>query len=145
MLFRSDVSQDTIISEYDCGTRQGVEMMPLIEGGEIIERLGDRILGRVVLEDIVDPYTGEVLVASGAAGADRSRSSRRIPVCATTNEMRRESTVSRPGRSSPVRTAAPTRASHARRGLRSPRRLPCSGRLRAVGCRRGPSACPPVA
>ena len=36
-------------------------MMPLIEGGEIIERLGDRILGRVVLEDIVDPYTGEVL------------------------------------------------------------------------------------
>ncbi|MFN0250204.1 MAG: DNA-directed RNA polymerase subunit beta' [Kofleriaceae bacterium] len=58
-----DVSQDTIISEFDCGTRQGVEMMPLIEGGEIIERLGDRILGRVVLEDIVDPYTGEVLVA----------------------------------------------------------------------------------
>jgi DNA-directed RNA polymerase subunit beta' len=57
-----DVSQDTIISEYDCGTRQGVEMMPLIEGGEIIERLGDRILGRVALEDIVDPYTGEVLV-----------------------------------------------------------------------------------
>jgi DNA-directed RNA polymerase subunit beta' len=56
-----DVSQDTIISEFDCGTRQGVEMMPLIEGGEIIERLGDRILGRVVLEDIVDPYTGEVL------------------------------------------------------------------------------------
>ncbi|TMQ05020.1 MAG: DNA-directed RNA polymerase subunit beta' [Deltaproteobacteria bacterium] len=56
-----DVSQDTIISEFDCGTRQGVEMMPLIEGGEIIERLGDRILGRVVLEDVVDPYTGEVL------------------------------------------------------------------------------------
>ena len=41
-------------------------MMPLIEGGEIIERLGDRILGRVVLEDIVDPYTGEVLVAANA-------------------------------------------------------------------------------
>jgi DNA-directed RNA polymerase subunit beta' len=56
-----DVSQDNIISEFDCGTRQGAEMMPLIEGGEIIERLGDRILGRVVLEDIVDPYTGEVL------------------------------------------------------------------------------------
>src|SRR4029079_17143815 len=46
-----DVSQDTIISEFDGGTRSGVEMMPLIEGGEIIERLGDRILGRVVLED----------------------------------------------------------------------------------------------
>ncbi len=59
-----DVSQDTIISEFDCGTRQGMEMMPLIEGGEIIERLGDRILGRVVLEDVVDPYTGEVLCAA---------------------------------------------------------------------------------
>ena len=44
----------------------GVEMMPLIEGGEIIERLGDRILGRVVLEDIVDPYTGEVLCPSNS-------------------------------------------------------------------------------
>ncbi|MCA9676511.1 MAG: DNA-directed RNA polymerase subunit beta', partial [Myxococcales bacterium] len=56
-----DVAQDTIISEFDCGTRQGAEILPLIEGGEIIERLGDRILGRVALEDIVDPYTGEVL------------------------------------------------------------------------------------
>jgi DNA-directed RNA polymerase subunit beta' len=61
-----DVSQDTITSLFDCGTRQGVEMMPLIEGGEIIERLGDRILGRVALEDIVDPYTGEVLVPANA-------------------------------------------------------------------------------
>src|SRR5256885_16210593 len=61
-----DVSQDTIISEFDCGTRQGAEMMPLIEGGEIIERLGDRILGRVVLEDIVDPYTGEILCPANA-------------------------------------------------------------------------------
>ena len=61
-----DVSQDNIISEFDCGTRQGVEMTPLIEGGEIIERLGDRILGRVVLEDVVDPYTGEVLCPANA-------------------------------------------------------------------------------
>ena len=36
----------------------------LIEGGEIIERLGDRILGRTALEDVVDPYTGEILVGS---------------------------------------------------------------------------------
>jgi DNA-directed RNA polymerase subunit beta' len=61
-----DVSQDTIVSEFDCGTLEGVEMMPLIEGGEIIERLGDRILGRVALEDIVDPYTGEVLVPANS-------------------------------------------------------------------------------
>jgi len=61
-----DVSQDNIVSEFDCGTRQGMEMMPLIEGGEIIERLGDRILGRVAMEDIVDPYTGEVLVPNNS-------------------------------------------------------------------------------
>jgi DNA-directed RNA polymerase subunit beta' len=66
-----DVSQDTIVSEYDCGTRQGMEMMALIEGGEIIERLSDRILGRVALEDVVDPYTGEVLVpANGEIAED---------------------------------------------------------------------------
>ena len=61
-----DVAQDTIISEFDCGTMEGVEMMPLIEGGEIIERLGDRILGRSALEDIIDPYTGDVLVAANS-------------------------------------------------------------------------------
>ncbi|RMH42100.1 MAG: DNA-directed RNA polymerase subunit beta' [Deltaproteobacteria bacterium] len=61
-----DVAQDTTISEYDCGTLEGIEMMALIEGGEIIERLGDRILGRVALEDVVDPYTGEVLVPANA-------------------------------------------------------------------------------
>ncbi|MCP4448905.1 MAG: DNA-directed RNA polymerase subunit beta' [Myxococcales bacterium] len=56
-----DVAQDSIIAEYDCGTLEGVEMMALIEGGEIIERLSDRILGRCPLEDIVDPYNGTVL------------------------------------------------------------------------------------
>jgi DNA-directed RNA polymerase subunit beta' len=58
-----DVAQDAIIAEYDCGTMEGIEMSPLVEGGEIIEQLGDRILGRTALEDLVDPYTGEVLVA----------------------------------------------------------------------------------
>jgi len=61
-----DVAQDTTVSEYDCGTLEGIEIMALIEGGEIIERLGDRILGRVALEDVVDPYTGEVLVPANA-------------------------------------------------------------------------------
>jgi len=57
-----DVAQDTTITEYDCGTLDGIEIMPLIEGGEVIERLGDRVLGRVALDDIVDPFTNEVLV-----------------------------------------------------------------------------------
>jgi len=59
-----DVAQDCIIAEYDCGTLEGIEITPLEEGGEIIEKLGDRILGRVSVDDIFDPYTGEVLVQS---------------------------------------------------------------------------------
>ncbi|MGZ3425627.1 MAG: DNA-directed RNA polymerase subunit beta', partial [Polyangia bacterium] len=58
-----DVAQDAIVADYDCGTMEGIEMTPLVEGGEIIEQLADRILGRMALEDVVDPYTGEVLVA----------------------------------------------------------------------------------
>jgi len=47
-----DVAQDAIISEYDCGTLDGIEMSSLEEGGEIIEHVADRILGRVALEEI---------------------------------------------------------------------------------------------
>jgi len=57
-----DVSQDTVVTEYDCGTLDGIEMTSLIEGGKIIEPVGARILGRVALEDIVDPFNGEVIV-----------------------------------------------------------------------------------
>lgn len=57
-----DVAQDCMITEEDCGTIDGIEVGHLIEGGEIIEYVWDRVLGRVALEDIVDPITGEVLV-----------------------------------------------------------------------------------
>ncbi|RME37433.1 MAG: DNA-directed RNA polymerase subunit beta', partial [Deltaproteobacteria bacterium] len=57
-----DVAQDAIIIEEDCGTLNGIEVSSLTEGGEIIERLGDRILGRCALDDVLDPVTGEVLV-----------------------------------------------------------------------------------
>jgi DNA-directed RNA polymerase subunit beta' len=57
-----DVAQDSVIAEADCGTMDGIEMTPLMEGGEIIEPLGDRVLGRVALEDVKDPFTGEVIV-----------------------------------------------------------------------------------
>ncbi len=60
-----DVSQDMIVLEEDCGTLDGIEVSALIEGGEIIEPMGTRILGRVALEDIVDPYTGETIVEAG--------------------------------------------------------------------------------
>jgi len=57
-----DVAQDAIITETDCGTLDGLLVSALIEGGEIIEHIGDRILGRVALDDVLDPVTGEVLV-----------------------------------------------------------------------------------
>jgi DNA-directed RNA polymerase beta' subunit len=57
-----DVAQDAIIVEPDCGTLDGVQMSSLEEGGEIIEHVADRVLGRVALEDIEHPFTGEVIV-----------------------------------------------------------------------------------
>ncbi len=57
-----DVAQDAIITETDCGTLDGIMITSLTEGGEVIEHLGDRILGRTALEDILDPVTDEVLV-----------------------------------------------------------------------------------
>ncbi len=59
-----DVAQDAIIGEVDCGTLDGIEMSSLEEGGETIEQVSDRVLGRVALEDIEHPFTGEVLVAA---------------------------------------------------------------------------------
>ena len=57
-----DVAQDAVINELDCGTIDGIYVTPLVEGGEIIERVKDRVLGRTALEDIVDPHTNEILV-----------------------------------------------------------------------------------
>ncbi|OGP25052.1 MAG: DNA-directed RNA polymerase subunit beta' [Deltaproteobacteria bacterium GWB2_55_19] len=57
-----DVAQDAIIAEDDCGTLDGIYMTPLVEGGEVIEAIGERILGRVALEEVLDPFTKEALV-----------------------------------------------------------------------------------
>jgi len=57
-----DVAQDCVVTEYNCETIKGVEVSPLSEGGEIIEPLSERILGRVTLEDVLDPISGELLV-----------------------------------------------------------------------------------
>ncbi len=56
-----DAAHDVVVSEYDCGTFDGIEKSPLIEGGEVIEMLDTRVLGRVVLEDLKDP-DGEIIV-----------------------------------------------------------------------------------
>ena len=60
-----DVSQDVIINTVDCGTLRGVTVTPLRKNEEIVEKLSDRIRGRVALEDIVNPRTAEVVVEAG--------------------------------------------------------------------------------
>ncbi len=78
-----DVAQDSTIVEKDCNTLDGIWAEPLMEGGEVIQRVGERILGRVSLDEIYDPFTDEILVAANqqitedkveqieAAGIDR--------------------------------------------------------------------------
>ncbi len=60
-----DVAQDLVITEDDCGTDHGLLMTPVIEGGDIIETLGDRVLGRIVAKDVLKPGTDDVAVAAG--------------------------------------------------------------------------------
>ena len=60
-----DVAQDVIITTEDCGTLRGVEVEALKKNEEIVETLGERVLGRVALNDIVDPLTGDVIVEAG--------------------------------------------------------------------------------
>jgi len=78
-----DVAQDAVITGHDCGTTKGIDVTALTEGGEEIEPLEDRILGRVTVRDIIDPVNGTVLVKTnseideeaalkiGEAGVDR--------------------------------------------------------------------------
>ncbi len=59
-----DVAQDAIITEEDCGTMDGIWVNALVESGEVLQMVGERILGRVALEDVHDPVTGELLIAA---------------------------------------------------------------------------------
>ncbi|WP_071873523.1 DNA-directed RNA polymerase subunit beta' [Atopomonas hussainii] len=60
-----DVAQDLVVTEVDCGTEEGLIMTPHIEGGDVVEGLGERVLGRVVARDVPKPGTDEVIVPAG--------------------------------------------------------------------------------
>ena len=60
-----DVAQDVVITETDCGTERGIIVRPVVDGGNVIVSIGERILGRTVQEDVVHPETGELLIAKG--------------------------------------------------------------------------------
>jgi DNA-directed RNA polymerase subunit beta' len=57
-----DVAQDLVVTEIDCGTGNGLSMMPIVEGGDVVEGLGERVLGRVTASPAYRPGTDEVLV-----------------------------------------------------------------------------------
>jgi len=60
-----DVTQDLVITEDDCGTSNGYTVRALVEGGEVIEPLRERVLGRVTVDDLVDPETQETVIFAG--------------------------------------------------------------------------------
>ena len=60
-----DVGQDVVITETNCGTERGIIVRPVVDGGNVIATIGERILGRTAQEDIIHPETGEVLVERG--------------------------------------------------------------------------------
>jgi DNA-directed RNA polymerase subunit beta' len=60
-----DVTQDLVVTEHDCGTANGTNMRALVEGGEVIESLRDRVLGRVAAVDVISPETQDVIVPAG--------------------------------------------------------------------------------
>jgi len=61
-----DVAQDCIITEEDCGTQDGIQMVPVIDGADIVVSLGTRILGRTAAVDVVEPGTGKIVAPAGA-------------------------------------------------------------------------------
>ena len=60
-----DVAQDLVVTETDCGTVNGITMTPLVEGGDVVEGLGERVLGRVVAAEVLKPGTEQVLLPAG--------------------------------------------------------------------------------
>lgn len=61
-----DVAQDLVVTDEDCGSSRGVTMKPIISGGDVVEPLADRVLGRVVAVDVIKPGGRKVLVPAGA-------------------------------------------------------------------------------
>jgi DNA-directed RNA polymerase subunit beta' len=60
-----DVAQDVVITEQDCGTEEGLVIQALIEGGDVVVGLGERVLGRVIAQDVLDPQGKDVLIPAG--------------------------------------------------------------------------------
>ena len=66
-----DVAQEMMVNEFDCGTTEGLEVSQLVEGGEVVASVGERTLGRILAEDLIEPLSGE-LIASRNQEVDES-------------------------------------------------------------------------
>ena len=141
-----DVAQDVIIAEPDCGTLDGIESRAIVEGGEIIEPLRDRIIGRVSIEKLVDPVSGETIVEANGEineelsqqieeagfregqdplGADVRVAPRRVHQVLRPRPRDRQawwSSARRPASSRPSRSASPARSSRCARSTSAARR-----------------------
>lgn len=60
-----DVAQDVVITEDDCGTTQGIEIQSVVQGSDVVEKLADRVLGRVLAEPVISNHTGQVVLPTG--------------------------------------------------------------------------------
>ena len=74
-----DVAQDCIVIEEDCGTDAGISLRAVVDAGNVVVSLGDRVLGRTAADDIIDPASGEVIVAAGELIEERA--AERIDEC----------------------------------------------------------------
>ena len=142
-----DVAQDAIIVEDDCGTTDGITVKAVIEGGEVISPLGERILGRTAAIDVKDPLTGEVLVGAGElideALVDKVEQAGIDSVLIRSVLTCQPKTASAPSATGAIWPAARWSTS-ARRSASSPRSRSAS-RARSSRCARSTSAAPPSA
>jgi DNA-directed RNA polymerase subunit beta' len=101
-----DVAQDCIITEEDCGTVEGLTIRAVVEGGDLIEGLAERVLGRCAAEDVKDPLSGDLIVKAG-----RDLSTKRSPMRSKTAgvdavKIRSAADLRNPAASAPPATAA---------------------------------------
>ncbi len=139
-----DVAQDLVVTQPDCGTTLGLTMMPLVEGGDVVEALGERVLGRTVVEDILKPGTDTCCCRWARSSTKRwcASSSRKAWTwckCARPSPARRATACAPPA--TDATSLAAGRSTSAKRSASWPRSRSAS-RARSSRCVRSTSVVP---
>ena len=138
-----DVAQDLVVTEIDCGTSNGIAMMPIVEGGDVVEGLGERVLGRVVAARRVPPGHRRGAGRGGHAARREAACARSSRPAWTRSRSARRSPAKRATASAPSATAATSRAatgSTSAKRSASSRRSRSANRARSSRCARSTSA-----